>query len=146
MLIMTGPNYSGKTVLLKQIALIVYMAHIGRLVAPSSSLRMATNSRHSYVPAKSAIIGVTDKILSRIVTRETVSKAQSAFMIDLQQITMALSQATRQSLIVIDEFGKGTNVCDGAGLACGVLEYLLGLGRNRPRVLAATHFHGMCRL
>lgn len=124
MLIMTGPNYSGKSVYLKQNALIVYLAHIG-----------------SFVPAEHATIGLTDKILTRIATRETVSRSQSAFMIDLQQVALSMTLATRRSLIVIDEFGKGTNAVDGAGLACGVFEYLLNLGVERPKVLGATHFH-----
>ena len=92
MLIMTGPNYSGKSVYLKTVALIVYLAHIG-----------------SFVPANKATVGITDKILTRISTRETVSKAQSAFMIDLQQISSAIQLATRRTLLIIDEFGKGTN-------------------------------------
>jgi DNA mismatch repair protein MSH5 len=124
MLIMTGPNYSGKSVYLKQNALIVYMSHIG-----------------SFVPAERAVIGLTDKILTRIATRESVSRNQSAFMIDLQQVALSMSLATHRSLIVIDEFGKGTNSVDGAGLACGVFEYFLGLGAHRPKVLGATHFH-----
>ncbi|KAL2067305.1 hypothetical protein VTL71DRAFT_1729 [Oculimacula yallundae] len=124
MLVMTGPNYSGKSVYLKQNALIVYMAHIG-----------------SYVPAQRATIGLTDKILTRIATRESVSRNQSAFMIDLQQIALALTLATNRTLLVIDEFGKGTNASDGAGLCCGVLDYLVSLGVHRPKVLAATHFH-----
>ncbi|KLJ07360.1 DNA mismatch repair protein MSH5 [Blastomyces silverae] len=121
MLLLTGANYSGKTVYLKQVALIVYMSHIG-----------------SFVPAESAKIGITDKILTRITTRET---AQSSFMIDLQQISFALNLATERSLVIIDEFGKGTESTDGAGLACGLFEYLLSLGEKRPKVLAATHFH-----
>lgn len=88
---MTGPNYSGKSVHLKQIALIVYMAHVG-----------------CFVPADRATIGLTDKILTRITTRETVSRFQSAFMIDLQQVALAMSLATHRSLIIIDEFGKAT--------------------------------------
>ncbi|KAI9839819.1 MAG: hypothetical protein M1819_000009 [Sarea resinae] len=124
-LIMTGPNYSGKSVYLKQVALIVYLAHIG-----------------SFVPAESAEIGLTDKILTRIATRETISKVQSAFMIDLQQVAFALSMATRRSLVIIDEFGTRTDANDGAGLACGVFEHLLGLGVEGPKVLGATHFHG----
>lgn len=124
-LILTGPNYSGKSVYLKQVALIVFMAHVG-----------------CFVPAESAKIGVTDKILSRVTTRETVSRVQSAFMIDLQQISLALSQATRRSLLVIDEFGKGTDSSDGAGLACAVFEHLLSLGEECPKVIGATHFHG----
>ncbi|KAH9870721.1 hypothetical protein IAQ61_006199 [Plenodomus lingam] len=103
----------------------LFMAHVG-----------------CFVPADSADIGLTDKILSRVTTRETVSRAQSAFMIDLQQISLALSLATRRSLLIIDEFGKGTESSDGAGLACAVMEHLLSLGPERPKVIGATHFHG----
>lgn len=124
MVLMTGPNYSGKSVYLKQVAIIVYMAHIG-----------------CYVPADAAKIGLTDKILTRISTRESVSRIQSAFMIDLQQISVALSLATRRSLLIIDEFGKGTGSNDGAGLAAGVFEHLLQRDAESPKVLGATHFH-----
>lgn len=124
MVLMTGPNYSGKSVYLKQVAIIVYMAHIG-----------------SFVPADRAKIGLTDKILTRISTRESVSRIQSAFMIDLQQISVGLNQATRRSLVIIDEFGKGTESYDGAGLAAGVFEHLLQRGEDCPKVLGATHFH-----
>lgn len=62
-------------------------------------------------------------------------------MIDLQQISQAITLATRRSLLVIDEFGKGTNATDGAGLACGIFEYFLSLGAHRPKILGATHFH-----
>ena len=91
-LIMTGPNYSGKSIYLKQVALIVYMAQVG-----------------CFVSADRAVIGITDKILTRVATRETVSKVQSAFMVDLQQISSALCLATHRSLLIIDEFGKGTD-------------------------------------
>ena len=129
MLMLTGPNYSGKSVYQKQVALIVYMAQVG-----------------SFVPAEECIIGITDKILTRITTRETVSKNQSAFMIDLQQIAFALNSSTRRSLVVIDEFGKGTDTCDGAGLAAGTFLHLLNLGVDCPKVLAATHFHEIFEL
>ena len=92
MLIMTGPNYSGKSVYLKQVALIVYMAHVG-----------------CFVPAEFATVGLTDRILTRIATRETVTRFQSAFMIDLQQVALAMTLATHRSLVIIDEFGKGTD-------------------------------------
>ncbi|KAH7130599.1 muts domain V-domain-containing protein [Dendryphion nanum] len=123
-MILTGPNYSGKSVYLKQVALIVFMAHIG-----------------CFVPAETATIGLTDKILSRVTTRETVSHTQSAFMIDLQQISLALSLATRRSLLIVDEFGKGTDSSDGGGLACSVFEHLASLGSSCPKVVGATHFH-----
>lgn len=96
MLMMTGPNYSGKSVYLKQVALIVYMAHVG-----------------CFVPADFATVGLTDKILTRITARETVSRFQSAFMIDLQQVALAMTLATHRSLVIIDEFGKGTDSSGG---------------------------------
>ncbi|GIZ40009.1 hypothetical protein CKM354_000336700 [Cercospora kikuchii] len=123
-MILTGPNYSGKSIYLKQVAIIVYMAHIG-----------------SFVPARSATIGLTDAVLTRISTRETVSRIQSAFMNDLQQASLALNMATRRSLLIIDEFGKGTESYDGAGLAAGVFEHLLNRGAQCPKVIGATHFH-----
>lgn len=124
MVLMTGPNYSGKSVYLKQVAMITYMAHIG-----------------CFVPAEAAKIGLTDKILTRIATRESVSRIQSAFMIDLQQVSIALTLATRRSLVIVDEFGKGTDTHDGAGLAAGVFEHFLQLGAECPKILGATHFH-----
>ena len=93
MTIMTGPNYSGKSVYLKQVAIIVYMAHVG-----------------CFVPAHRATVGLTDKILTRIATRETVSRFQSAFMIDLQQVALTITAATHKSLVIIDEFGIGTDL------------------------------------
>ncbi|KAF9433070.1 MutS protein msh5 [Entomortierella beljakovae] len=123
-MILSGPNSSGKSVYLKQVALITYMAHIG-----------------SFVPADSAVIGITDKILTRIQTRETVSSVQSALMTDMQQVIFALEVATDRSLVILDEFGKGTISTDGAGLFCGVIEHLAARTLNKPRVLATTHFH-----
>ncbi|KAI5805773.1 muts domain V-domain-containing protein [Geopyxis carbonaria] len=124
MMLLTGPNYSGKSVYLKQVALIVYLAHIG-----------------SFVPATEAVIGLTDCLLTRLQTRESVTRIQSAFLIDLEQISLSLRLATHRSLVIIDEFGKGTDSADGAGLACATFEALLARGSARPKVLAATHFH-----
>ncbi|OQE40807.1 hypothetical protein PENCOP_c005G07611 [Penicillium coprophilum] len=123
MLLLTGPNYSGKSAYIKQVALIVYLAQIG-----------------SFVPADSAELGVTDRILTKINSQESVSKIQSTFMNDLQQISLCLKQVTNRSLVIIDEFGKGTNESDGIGLACGIFDYLLCL-ESPAKVIAATHFH-----
>jgi DNA mismatch repair protein MSH5 len=124
MLIMTGPNHSGKSVYLKQVALIVYLAHVG-----------------SYVPADHAVVGLTDKILTRISTRESMARSESAFAIDLRQAAFAINHITHRSLVLIDEFGKGTNSNDGAGLMTALLDHFLSLEDARPKVLVATHFH-----
>lgn len=123
-MVITGPNHSGKSVFIKQVAIIVYLAHI-----------------RSYVPAKRATIGLTDKILARVATRETVSSNESAFAIDLRQMAHAIQCSTPHSLVLVDEFGKGTSVDDGAGLMAAVLDHLSSLGTERPRALVATHFH-----
>ncbi|GAA5820731.1 hypothetical protein JCM3770_005267 [Rhodotorula araucariae] len=123
MIILTGANFSGKSVYLKQVALITFMAHIG-----------------CFVPAEEALIGLTDRILTRVSTRESITRGASAFMIDLQQISFALRNLTPRSLLVLDEFGKGTEANDGAGLFCGVIEHLVALGAAMPRVCVATHF------
>ncbi|KAI5865014.1 muts domain V-domain-containing protein [Durotheca rogersii] len=122
--VLTGPNHSGKSVYLKQAALIVYLAHVG-----------------CFVPAAGARIGITDRILTRIATRESVARDESAFSIDLRQVSFAMNFATHRSLVLIDEFGKGTNSMDGAGLVAAVLDHFTSLGPERPKVLAATHFH-----
>ncbi|RPA81666.1 hypothetical protein BJ508DRAFT_369742 [Ascobolus immersus RN42] len=125
MLILTGPNYSGKSIHLRTLALLTYLAQIG-----------------SFIPCTSAKIGITDKILTRIQTRESCSRQGSAFMIDLQQIAVMLKLQTRRSLLLIDEFGKGTDERDGAGLLAGVLRFLFeDLDDDRPKVAVATHFH-----
>ncbi|PYH87180.1 DNA mismatch repair protein Msh5 [Aspergillus uvarum CBS 121591] len=123
MLLLTGPNYSGKSVYMKQVALIAYLAQIG-----------------SFVPAASAELGITDKLIVKSSTQDSVSQIQSTFMRDLQQISFDLKQITDRSLLIIDEFGKGTSENDGIGLACGILTHLLDL-ESSPKVVAATHFH-----
>ncbi|KAK0503937.1 DNA mismatch repair protein MutS [Armillaria luteobubalina] len=123
----TGANACGKSVFLKQIAMIQFMAQV------------------YFVPAECATLGVVDKIFTRISTRESVSKVQSAFMIDLNQVSLALRNSTARSLVILDEFGKGTLSTDGAGLLCGVLKHLMDRGADCPKVLAATHFHDVFR-
>ncbi|GJN92911.1 hypothetical protein Rhopal_005953-T1 [Rhodotorula paludigena] len=125
--IVTGANFSGKSVYLKQVALITFMAHLG-----------------CFVPAEEALIGLTDRILTRISTRESITRGSSAFMIDLQQVSFALRNLTPRSLFILDEFGKGTEPNDGAGLFCGVVKHLLELGADAPRVAIATHFQREC--
>ncbi|KAI0914150.1 putative MSH5 protein [Ustulina deusta] len=122
--IITGPNHSGKSVYLKQVAIIVYLAHIG-----------------CFVPAEHAQIGLTDRILTRISTRESAARSESAFAIDLRQVAFTMNFATRRSLIIIDEFGKGTNNQDGAGLLTAAINHFASLGPERPKLIVATHFH-----
>ncbi|GAA5902660.1 uncharacterized protein JCM6883_007199 [Sporobolomyces salmoneus] len=126
MIVVAGANMSGKSVYLKQIALITYLAHIG-----------------SFVPADQALMGLTDRIMTRVSTKESITRGSSAFMIDLQQISYMLRNATPRSLLIIDEFGKGTDSNDGAGLFSGVIQTLLQLGGNTPRVAVATHFQAV---
>ncbi|KAI9443370.1 muts domain V-domain-containing protein [Lactarius indigo] len=126
-LVCTGANACGKSVYLKQIALIQLMAQVG----------------HCFVPAESATLGIVDKVFTRVQTRESVSKVQSAFMIDLNQVSLGLRNATPRSLVLLDEFGKGTTAAGsyGAGLFAGVLQHLLARGSDCPKVIATTHFH-----
>ncbi|ORZ15062.1 DNA mismatch repair protein MutS [Absidia repens] len=123
-LLLTGANFSGKSVYLKQIGLIVYMVHIG-----------------SFVPAERVVIGLVDKIFTSIQTAESVSTAHSAFGYDLMQISQSIRYATEKSLVIIDEFGKGTNAVDGASLFAAVLNEYILRGNKCPKVVATTHFH-----
>ncbi|KAI9322167.1 DNA mismatch repair protein MutS [Dichotomocladium elegans] len=124
--LLTGANFSGKSVYVRQVALIVYMAHIG-----------------SFVPASRAIIGLTDKMFTCVQAAETVSKPMSAFALDIEQLSQAIHHATERSLVVIDEFGSGTDIMDGAALLCATIEYLLAKEAKCPKVLAITHFHDL---
>ncbi|CEI65163.1 unnamed protein product [Fusarium venenatum] len=122
--VLTGPNHSGKSVYLKQTAIIVYLAHIG-----------------SFVPATQAIIGLTESILTCISPRESMSGGESAFARDMKQAALSMKTSSPRSLVLVDEFGKGTNGDDGAALLAALLDHYLSLGPNCPRLLAATHFH-----
>ncbi|CAI0437249.1 unnamed protein product [Linum tenue] len=118
--IITGPNYSGKSIYIKQVALIVFLSHIG-----------------SFVPADAATIGLTDRIFcamgSKLMTAE-----QSTFMIDLHQVGMMLRQSTFRSLCLLDEFGKGTLTEDGVGLLGGTISHFIA-SEDPPKVLVCTH-------
>ncbi|KAJ8484281.1 hypothetical protein OPV22_016766 [Ensete ventricosum] len=118
--IITGPNYSGKSIYVKQVALVVYLSHIG-----------------SFIPADSATIGITDRIFCAMGNKPTITE-QSTFMIDLHQVGMMLRQATSHSLCLIDEFGKGTLTEDGIGLLGGAINHFANY-EHPPKVLLCTH-------
>ncbi|CAN6691400.1 unnamed protein product [Malus baccata var. baccata] len=118
--IITGPNYSGKSIYIKQVALIVFLSHIG-----------------SFVPADSATVGLTDRIFCAMGSK-FMSAEKSTFMIDLHQVGMMLRQATSRSLCLVDEFGKGTLTEDGVGLLGGTINYLVSYD-DPPKVLVCTH-------
>ncbi|CAO1628487.1 unnamed protein product [Parajaminaea phylloscopi] len=122
--ILTGANGGGKSVYLKQVALICFMAQIG-----------------SFVPAAHATLGVCDQILVRIQTRETVTRGISSFISDVSQVKRTLERCTSRSLVLLDEFGKGTTAEDGASLFAATIQHLLALGPQCPRTIATTHFH-----
>ncbi|KAK3135181.1 hypothetical protein QOZ80_5BG0415540 [Eleusine coracana subsp. coracana] len=118
--IITGPNYSGKSIYIKQVALVVFLAHIG-----------------SFVPADSAIVGLTDRIFC-VMGSKSMTTEQSAFMIDLHQVGTMLRHATSRSLCLLDEFGKGTLTEDGIGLLGGTISHFVNYDYP-PKVLLSTH-------
>ena len=122
--LLTGPNSSGKSIYLKQVGLIVYLAHLG-----------------CFVPAKAAEIPVVDQIFTRIVTYDAVSLGISAFFCDLMQLSFALNNFTPRSLVLVDEFGKGTLPQDGATLLAAAIEHVSDLGQRAPYGIFSTHFH-----
>eukprot|EP00752_Nemacystus_decipiens_P013400 g11865.t1 len=119
--LITGANCSGKSVYLKQVGVAVYLAHVG-----------------SFVPAEKAIIGLTDRIFTRIATVETSALPQSSFTIDVNQIAHMVRSSSPRSLLLIDEFGKGTSPSDGIGLVAALLRHL---SRGRRKCLFTLHFH-----
>ncbi|XP_051535087.1 mutS protein homolog 5 [Myxocyprinus asiaticus] len=127
--VITGPNSSGKSIYLKQVGLIVFMALIG-----------------SDVPAKEAEIGLVDGIFTRMQSRESVSVGLSTFMIDLNQMAQSLNHSTADSLVLVDEFGKGTNTVDGLSLLTACLSHWLRQGSQCPHVLLSTNFHSLIQL
>ncbi len=124
--LITGPNMAGKSTFIRQVALIVLLAHAG-----------------SYVPAESAEIGVVDRIFTRIGADDALHAGQSTFMVEMIETANILNHATEKSLVVLDEVGRGTSTLDGLSLAWAIVEHLAELG---PRTLFATHYHELTDL
>jgi DNA mismatch repair protein MutS len=128
-LIITGPNMAGKSTYLRQVALIVLMAQIG-----------------SFVPADQARIGLVDRIFTRIGAQDEISAGQSTFMVEMVETANLLNHATSQSLLVLDEVGRGTSTYDGISIAWAVVEHIHNHPRLRCKTLFATHYHELTQL
>ncbi len=128
-LIITGPNMSGKSALLRQTALITLMAQCG-----------------SFVPAQSARIGVIDKIFTRVGASDNISSGESTFMVEMNETASILNNISDRSLILLDEIGRGTSTYDGISIAWSIAEFLHSNGQYRPKTLFATHYHELNEL
>ncbi|PKB60236.1 MAG: DNA mismatch repair protein MutS [SAR202 cluster bacterium Ae2-Chloro-G1] len=128
-IILTGPNMSGKSTYLRQVGLITLMAQIG-----------------SYVPARSANISVVDRIFTRVGLQDDLTAGQSTFMVEMVETASILNQATRHSLIILDEIGRGTSTYDGLAIARSVAEHLHNSSNLGCKTLFATHYHEMTSL
>ena len=128
-LVITGPNMAGKSVFLRQNALIVLMAQMG-----------------SFVPADRARIGIVDRIFTRIGAQDEVALGQSTFMVEMVETANILNHATPRSLLILDEIGRGTSTYDGLSIAWAVVEYLHNHPQRRARTLFATHYHELIEL
>ncbi len=127
LLILTGPNMAGKSTYMRQIALIVLMAQMG-----------------SYVPARKAVIGVTDQIFTRVGAQDALNEGMSTFMVEMTEMTQILMHATDKSLILLDEIGRGTGTFDGISIAWAIAEHVYG--HLKARTLFATHYHELTGL
>jgi DNA mismatch repair protein MutS len=127
-IILTGPNMSGKSALLRQTAIITLMAHMG-----------------SYVPAQKARIPVTDKIFTRVGASDNLSGGESTFMVEMNETASIINNISSRSIVILDEIGRGTSTYDGISIACSIAEFLHD-AKQRPKTLFATHYHEMNEL
>jgi DNA mismatch repair protein MutS len=127
--ILTGPNMSGKSTFLRQVALIVLLAQMG-----------------SYIPADNATIGLIDRIFTRIGAQDEIHAGQSTFMVEMVETANILNHATDRSLLILDEIGRGTSTYDGVSIAWAVVEYIHNHPDKRAKTLFATHYHELTEL
>jgi DNA mismatch repair protein MutS len=127
--LITGPNMSGKSTYLRQVALITLMAQMG-----------------SYVPAQSARLGLVDRIFTRIGAQDEIHAGQSTFMVEMVEMANILHHATPRSLLILDEIGRGTSTYDGVSIAWAVVEYIHNHPDLRAKTLFATHYHELTQL
>jgi len=128
-ILLTGPNMGGKSTYLRQAALLTIMAQIG-----------------SFLPAKAAKTGIVDRIFTRIGAGDDLASGQSTFYLEMAEAANILRRCTRRSLLLIDEVGRGTGTIDGLPIAQAICEFLLGLDKEAPMALFATHFHELVSL
>jgi DNA mismatch repair protein MutS len=128
-LVLTGPNMSGKSTYLRQVALIVLLAQMG-----------------SFVPAAEARVGVVDRVFTRVGASDRLARGESTFMVEMRETAEILAQASSRSLVILDEIGRGTSTFDGLSIAWAVAEYLHDTPGLRPRTLFATHYHELTDL
>jgi DNA mismatch repair protein MutS len=129
LMLITGPNMAGKSTYIRQVAIIVILAQIG-----------------SFVPAKSAKIGLVDRVFSRIGASDDLARGQSTFMVEMSETANILNHATSRSLVLLDEIGRGTSTYDGISIAWAVAEYLLTTHKKQAKTLFATHYWELTRL